>query len=60
VTCLVKERAGRHLYIPLPDTLAVSGEALVVPAAATRYIRDDLSGFGSAVEEFRATLREEV
>lgn len=56
----LKTRAGRHLYIPLPDTLAVSGEALVVPAAATRYIRDDLSGFGSAVEEFRAALREEV
>lgn len=48
---------GRRLYIPLPDTIAVSGEALIVPGAATGYVRDDLSRFGSAVDEFRAHLR---
>ena len=53
------QRGGRHLYIPLPDTLAVSGETLVVPAAATAYIRDDLSGFGAAVDDFRASLSKE-
>jgi hypothetical protein len=27
-----------------------------VPAAAEPFIRDDLSGFGAAVEDFRAQL----
>ena len=49
-------RAGQHLFLPIPDTLAVSGQALMVPATAEPYIRDDLSGFGAAVDEFRAEL----
>ncbi len=48
--------AGRPMFLPIPDTLAVSGTALMVPAAAEPFIRDDLSGFGAAVEEFRAQL----
>jgi uncharacterized protein YrrD len=48
--------ADRRLFIPVPDTLAVSGTALMVPAAAEPFIRDDLSGFGAAVDEFRARL----
>ena len=51
-------RSGRPLFLPIPDTLAVSGTALVVPAGAEPFIRDDLSGFGSAVVEFRAHLSE--
>lgn len=49
---------GRHVFIPLPDTVAVSGENLIVPAAATEYVSEDLTGFGAAVEAFRARLRE--
>lgn len=48
--------AGRPMFMPIPDTLAVSGTALMVPASAEPFIRDDLSGFGSAVDEFRAQL----
>lgn len=48
--------AGHPLFMPIPDTLAVSGTALMVPASAEPFIRDDLSGFGAAVEEFRAQL----
>ena len=48
--------AGQRLFLPIPDTLAVSGRALMVPATAEPYIRDDLSGFGAAVDEFRAEL----
>jgi uncharacterized protein YrrD len=48
--------AGQRLFLPIPDTLAVSGKALMVPATAEPYIRDDLSGFGAAVDEFRAEL----
>ena len=53
----VDERAPRRQFVPLPDTLAVSGEALVVPDSATEFIRDDLAGFGAAVDEFRERLR---
>lgn len=45
---------GRSVFVPLPDTLSVSGEALIVPAAVTDHISDDLSGFGASVEAFRS------
>jgi len=47
---------GRPLFLPIPAALAVSGTALMVPATAEPFIRDDLSGFGAAVDEFRAQL----
>lgn len=48
---------NRHrALIPLPDTIAVSGEALVVPASITGFVADDLAGFGAAVDAFRAQL----
>jgi uncharacterized protein YrrD len=51
--------APRHArYIPLPEQLAVSGDALVVPAEVDAFVRDDLAGFGAAVAEFRAQLHE--
>ncbi len=51
-------REGRRVFLPLPDTLAVSVEALIVPAAAVDFVTDDLSGFGASVEDFRARLQE--
>lgn len=51
-------RAGSRVLIPLPHTLAVSGQALMVPAAAEEFVVDDLAGFGAAVDAFRARLRE--
>lgn len=50
-------RAGGHVFIPLPETLSVSGEALMVPAAVRDFVSDDLAGFGAAVERFREHLR---
>ncbi len=50
-------RAGGHVFIPLPETLAVSGEALMVPAAVRDFVCDDLAGFGASVERFREHLR---
>ncbi|HZW43185.1 MAG TPA: PRC-barrel domain-containing protein [Dermatophilaceae bacterium] len=47
----------RHLLIPLPDTLSVSGEALIVPEAAIEFVSGDFAEFGAAVEAFRARLR---
>ena len=49
-------RDNKRVLIPLPDVLAVSGEALIVPAAATEFVSDDLAGFGAAVHEFRDRL----
>ncbi len=43
-------------YIPLPETFSVSASALIVPASVTGFIRDDLSGFGGAVDDFRSQL----
>jgi uncharacterized protein YrrD len=50
--------AAKHtkMLIPLPDTLAASGEHLIVPAAARDFIAHDLAGFGAAVLAFRAQL----
>ncbi len=50
---------SHHLFIPLPDTLAISGEKIIVPDSAIDYVRDDLSGFGGAVNEFRSRLEKE-
>jgi uncharacterized protein YrrD len=50
--------AGRRVLIPLPDTVAVSGENLIVPGAAAEFVSEDLAGFGAAVDAFRARLRE--
>jgi hypothetical protein len=39
----------------LPDQLALSGDALLVPSEFDHLVRDDLTGFGSAVGEFRSS-----
>lgn len=50
-------KGGKTVLIPMPDTLAVSGEALIVPATAAEFVTDDLAGFGAAMEAFRTRLR---
>jgi len=50
-------RDNKRVLIPLPDTLAVSGERLIVPAETVDFVTDDLAGFGAAVDEFRTRLR---
>jgi sporulation protein YlmC with PRC-barrel domain len=47
---------GTKLLIPLPDTIAASGEHLMVPASAKDFVAHDLAGFGAAVTAFRAQL----
>lgn len=51
-----RDRTAATLLIPADDTLAVSGETLMVQSATADFVRDDLSGFGSAVDDFRARL----
>lgn len=50
-------RQGRRSYVPLADTRAVSGEALMVPAMAVDYVTTDFAGFAEAVDRFRAAMR---
>ena len=52
-----EQRKGRHAYVPLPETGAVSGEALIVPASAVDYIATDFAGFGEAIDRYRDLLR---
>ncbi len=41
-------------FVPLPDQLAVSGDALLVPTDLQEFLRDDLTGFGGAIDDYRA------
>ena len=47
---------ARRSYIPLPETMAASGEAIVVPAGAVEYVASDLTGFADAVDRYRQHL----
>lgn len=51
-----QENAGQKVLMPLPDTMAASGEHLIVPASATAFVRHDLAGFGAAIDDFRRQL----
>ncbi len=51
-----KNTKNTRLLLPLPDTLAVSSEHVMVPASAEGFVSDDLAGFGAAVQAFRAQL----
>lgn len=48
--------ADHNAFIPLPDAVSISERIVVVPDAAVDYVRDDLAGFGSTVEDFRTNL----
>ncbi|MEU6556544.1 PRC-barrel domain-containing protein [Streptomyces sp. NPDC046915] len=47
-------RRRHKVYVPRGETLAVSGQALVVPADATLYVAEDLPGFAGQVQAFHA------
>ncbi len=47
---------GELVLIPLPDTIAASGEHLMVPRSVKEFVSRDLAGFGAAVDTFRAQL----
>ncbi|MCS0603018.1 PRC-barrel domain-containing protein [Streptomyces sp. LP11] len=47
----------RKVFIPRGQTLAVSGEALVVPVSASHFVAADLPSFGGQVEAFEAQGR---
>lgn len=47
------QKKGRRAYLPLPETGAVSGEAVIVPAACVDYITSDFEDFDEAVDRYR-------
>lgn len=47
-------RRRHKVYVPRGETLAVSGQALVVPADATLYVAEDLPSFVGQVQAFHA------
>jgi uncharacterized protein YrrD len=47
---------GKRVLVPLPVTGAVSGERLIVPAAVTEYVADDLGAFALAMQGFRERM----
>ncbi len=49
---------GRRVLVPLPATLSVSGQRLVVPAEVSDFLTDDLAALGPAVEALRKRLGE--
>lgn len=44
---------GQRIYLPLPAAMAISGEAVVVPAAVKDYVSHDFTGFGGSVAAYR-------
>ena len=49
--------AGRdHVFVPISAEMAISGENLLLPPEATEFVRNDLAGFGAAVDDYRAAL----
>ncbi|MGQ0631908.1 MAG: PRC-barrel domain-containing protein [Sporichthyaceae bacterium] len=52
----VEGEDGRRVLIPLPATLSVSGQNLVVPAQVTDFLADDLATLSPAVEALRKRL----
>lgn len=48
--------SGKRVLLPLPVTGAVSGERLIVPAAVTEYVADDLGTFAMAMQAFRERM----
>lgn len=47
---------NEKVLIPLPKTMAASGEHLIVPTSVREFVGHDLAGFGAAIDRFRAHL----
>ena len=52
------ENDDGSVFVPISAELALSDDNLLLPASATDFIVNDLTGFGAAVQRFRAELDE--
>lgn len=46
-------------FVPISAQMALSGHNLVLPAAATDFVRHDLAGFGAAIATYRTSALED-
>ncbi len=46
------------MFVPISAQMALSATNLLLPEGATDFVRDDLAGFGAAVDDYRARLGE--
>ncbi len=44
------------VFVPIAAQMALSGDNLVLPEEARPFVRNDLAGFGAAVEDYRRGL----
>lgn len=51
---IASEDRDDNVFVPISAQMAVSEENLMVPAEATDFVRNDLAGFGAAVESYRS------
>ena len=47
---------GTRAFIPISAQMALSDTHLVVPSSSTEFVRNDLVGFGAALDTFRSHL----
>ncbi len=47
---------GGSVFVPICAQMALSGDNLVLPEEARPFVRNDLAGFGAAVDEYRRGL----
>ena len=52
------EAQGAKVFVPLPSTLAASGEHLMVSDSAKDFVAHDLAEFGASLEAFRRQLKD--
>lgn len=44
-----------NAFVPISEQMSLSKDNLLLPAEATEFVRNDLAGFGAAVESYRAS-----
>lgn len=44
-----------NAFVPISEQMALSEDNLLLPAEATEFVRNDLAGFGAAVETYRSS-----
>ena len=52
---IASESRSDNAFVPISEQMALSEDNLLLPAEATDFVRDDLAGFGAAVESYRSS-----
>lgn len=52
---IASESRSDNAFVPISEQMALSEDNLLLPAEATDFVRNDLAGFGAAVESYRSS-----